>query len=405
MARYPFRRAPLASFVVAAAVLTLAFPVLGGAALDTGESAAVITSPTCGQTITADVRLETDLACADVTALIVGASKITIDLNGHSISCHGPGAGGSCQCRDADPFDECLGPEPDVGIDVLPGHDRVRIKGVGTISGFDFGVRLIGGSRNEIEDLLISSPVPDTEADRGETAGIHVSSTSCDGKTPTLSVVGNEISHHTTGIAGVDAGCTLVKRNLIVWNSSITRCATGISYEHGVRNTFVGNTLMHNGFGFLCDGGMVLSTAGSTIRRNVAARNDGDGIVVGGSLNEIVRNSSSEHSVFSGLRITGDDNTVSRNVVTDTPGDDIPRRAFSVVGQRNRVKRNMSLRNGIGLYATGGLNEIARNTLLESSLVDAAGEDPTDLWDPNNICETQTTPVPPPGVCNPGEGA
>ena len=401
MARYRFPRVGRASLVVVAA---LAFSALTGVAPGTDGSAAPIASPTCGQTIMDDVRLESDLICADVTALVVGASNTTIDLNGHSISCHGPGAGGSCQCRDADPFDECLGPEPDVGIDVLPGLERIRIKGEGTISGFDFGVRVVGGTKNEIRDLLITSPVPDREADRGETAGIHVSSTACDGKTPTLSVVRNEINHHTIGVDGVDAGCTDVRRNVITWNSSITKCTAGIRYEHGVQNAFIRNTLAHNGFGFICDGGMLLSTAGSTLKGNVAHQNDGDGIVVGGSLNDIVRNTSSEHSVFSSLRITGDDNTVSRNVVTDTPGDDVPASAFSVVGQRNRVRRNVSLRNGVGLYVSGGRNEIALNTLLESSLFDAAGDDPTDLWNPNNVCETQTTPVPPPGVCNPGEG-
>lgn len=405
MARFPFRRARLASLVAMPAVILLA--ALSGSAsasVSGPASQSVITSPTCGQVVSGDVRLETDLVCADVSALIVGASKTTIDLNGHTISCHGQGAGGSCQCRDADPFDECMGPEPDIGIDVLPDLTRVRIEGEGTISGFDYGIRVTGGSRNEIEHLLITSPVPDTEADRGETAGVLVTGTTCELHPRSLSVVGNEISHHTTGIDGDDVGCVFVRDNLITWNSSITRCTNGIRYEHGVRNRIVGNTLTHNGFGYPCDGGMQLSTAGSTVEDNVAHRNDGQGIVVGGSGNEIAGNTSTNHSVYSGLRVTGDDNVVSRNLVTDTQGDAIPATAFSVVGQRNAITRNTSLRNGIGLYASGGLNVITLNTLLDNELFDAAGDDPTDLWNVNNVCETQTTPVPPPGVCNPGEG-
>ena len=155
--------------VIAIVTVTASFALAISA--PSSSAATVITSPTCGQTVSGHVRLATDLVCPDVSALIVASSRTTIDLNGHSISCHGPGAGGSCQCRDADPFDECLGPEPDVGIDVLPDLNRVRIKGEGTISGFDFGIRLVGGSRNKIKDLLITSPVPDQEADRGETAG------------------------------------------------------------------------------------------------------------------------------------------------------------------------------------------------------------------------------------------
>ena len=396
-----FRQACVIAIVAGAASLALAVSA------PSSSAATVITSPTCGQTVSGHVRLATDLVCPDVSALIVASSKTTIDLNGHTISCHGPGAGGSCQCRDADPFDECLGPEPDVGIDVLPDLNRVRIKGEGTISGFDFGIRLVGGSRNKIEDLLITSPVPDQEADRGETAGIQVTGTTCEFHPRALSVVDNVIEHHTVGIDGDDVGCVVVRDNLITWNSSITRCTAGVRYEHGVRNTLLRNTLTHNGFGFgfSCDGGMLLSTAGSTVEDNVARQNDGEGIVVAGSLNEIVRNTSTEHAVFSGLRIMGDDNVVSRNLVTDTQGDSVPFSAFSVVGQRNAITRNTSLRNGVGLYASGGLNEIALNTLLDNELFDAAGDDPSDLWNPNNTCETQTSPVPPPGVCNPGEGA
>ena len=43
-------------------------------------------SPSCGQVITQNVILTSNLNCADSDGLIVGASDIVIDLNGHTIS-------------------------------------------------------------------------------------------------------------------------------------------------------------------------------------------------------------------------------------------------------------------------------------------------------------------------------
>ena len=43
-------------------------------------------SPSCGQVITQNVILTSNLNCADSDGLIVGASDIVVDLNGHTIS-------------------------------------------------------------------------------------------------------------------------------------------------------------------------------------------------------------------------------------------------------------------------------------------------------------------------------
>ena len=53
------------------------------------QDATPITSPTCPQTVSGSVRLETDLVCTDSTALIVGSNNTVIDLNGHQITCRG----------------------------------------------------------------------------------------------------------------------------------------------------------------------------------------------------------------------------------------------------------------------------------------------------------------------------
>src|SRR5688572_32867755 len=43
-------------------------------------------SPSCGQVITQNVILTSNLNCAESDGLIVGASDIVVDLNGHTIS-------------------------------------------------------------------------------------------------------------------------------------------------------------------------------------------------------------------------------------------------------------------------------------------------------------------------------
>jgi len=51
--------------------------------------------PICGETIAEDTTLDADLACPPGTesAIIIGASNITLDLGGHTLSGHAPGIG------------------------------------------------------------------------------------------------------------------------------------------------------------------------------------------------------------------------------------------------------------------------------------------------------------------------
>jgi hypothetical protein len=71
--------------LVIVASLTLGF------ASDAYASKAVHAS--CGQTITADTTLESDLTKCTGPAIRIGADDITIDLNGHTITGKGKGVG------------------------------------------------------------------------------------------------------------------------------------------------------------------------------------------------------------------------------------------------------------------------------------------------------------------------
>ena len=57
------------------------------------NAAAVPVTVSCGQTLTKSVTLTADLQCSGLVGLILGAPKVTLNLNGHSI--YGPDISGS----------------------------------------------------------------------------------------------------------------------------------------------------------------------------------------------------------------------------------------------------------------------------------------------------------------------
>jgi hypothetical protein len=49
-------------------------------------------------------------------------------------------------------------------------------------------------------------------------------------------------------------------------------------------------------------------------------------------------------------------------------------------------------------------NDIVNNEMINNRQFDAFSDQAgVNTWNSNNGCHTQTTPEPPPGVCNPGE--
>ena len=139
----------------------------------------------CGQVITQDVTLTSDLNCDSGDGLIVGASGITINLNGYSIT--GPNGGSGSQeavnPTSADSDDENGGQqqqeeeeaaaaeEPEIrpvttrqtadydgssGI-LVANADNVAIAGLGEISGFSRGVTFLGSSGGAVTDIQLAN--------------------------------------------------------------------------------------------------------------------------------------------------------------------------------------------------------------------------------------------------------
>ena len=90
------------------------------------------THVSCGQTITTDTVLDSDLLCPD-KGIVVGAGNIELDLDGHEVRGQFFGT---------------------VGIDNGAGHDGVRIED-GVVASFRTGVKLASAEANHLADLTV----------------------------------------------------------------------------------------------------------------------------------------------------------------------------------------------------------------------------------------------------------
>jgi parallel beta-helix repeat protein len=100
----------------------------------------------CGETVTEDVTLTSDLNCGPGDGLTVAASGVTINLNGYSIS-------SSDEAGSEDPSMDYDGSS---GI-LVANVDGVDITGLGEIDGFDRGITFMGSSGGKVTDLQLAN--------------------------------------------------------------------------------------------------------------------------------------------------------------------------------------------------------------------------------------------------------
>lgn len=113
----------------------------------------------CGQVVTQDVTLTSDLNCSNGDGLIVGASGITINLNGYSIS-SGSEAGSQDPTTNSGngPSAEARTTDYDGSSGILVANaDNVAISGLGEISGFSRGVTFLGSSGGALTDVQLAN--------------------------------------------------------------------------------------------------------------------------------------------------------------------------------------------------------------------------------------------------------
>lgn len=306
---------------------------MAGATMAVGAGPAFAGHVTCGQTIMVSTTLDSDVGpCSE--GLVIGADNVTLDLGGFTLR-GAPGAG--------------EGP----GVLVA---DRTGVTVTnGTITEFDSGVAIEGGSGNTVTRMnLVGNR---GAGDYGEGVLLFDST----GNTVSYNRIVNNGPYG--GISLLIADNNLVENNQILDNNMSTTNTSGIRLENI---------------------GRVASSDRNTIRNNVVSGSALDGI-----------------QLFAGS--TG--NTVSRNLVTNNNRDGITAFAGSSgnIIEDNQVRNNgygpiagsgIFIRSAAGAFPAPSNNVIRRNTSTGNAVLDLRDGTPncgTNVWSAN----TAVTGTPP----------
>jgi parallel beta-helix repeat protein len=224
-------------------------------------------SPSCGQVITQNVILTSNLRCVDSDGLIVGASEIVIDLNGHTIT--GPNS------------DRDIKTSNKVGISV-PNVNNVVIKD-GTIEEFQAGILLTGSQNVEVSGIVSKDNQIGLFNTGAGLINIH------------LSIIMNNqigIAGHSTQQSTIEdnilfqntlAGITLVNSdNSIVTLNSITQSGNGIYIDNqSTQNNINFNNVLLNTIDINNANGLPVNTNINTYDQNNCMTSNPSGICIG----------------------------------------------------------------------------------------------------------------------------
>ena len=266
--------ATLRSHGVSATLTSLAVAVtfsVAGAVV--GGSQAMAGPVNCGDTITADTTLNSDLLDCPNNGIVIGADDIILDLNGHTID-------GDNALVDPCPEDEFC----DFGI-ANDGHDGVRITN-GTVQEFAFGVILLSARTNGLSHLStvenvfsgillaesVRTRVRESFASRnaGPDSGVGI----------TLFRSHNNKIANNTAIDNAELGIHLIQsdHNHVGHNRVSDNPEDGIILQ-GDRNQIVGNRVVRNSITITLFTNNA-HAVGNVVRRNIVRRAPRGGIAV-----------------------------------------------------------------------------------------------------------------------------
>jgi parallel beta-helix repeat protein len=251
----------------------------------------------CGETITASLRLANSLLDCPGDGLVVGAPDITVDLGGHRID--GVGVEGN-----------------GVGIRNEPGQAGVTIRN-GLVTQFYEGVRLVYAAGNSLSGLRVIQ----------NDTGIRL-----------VSSDGNEIR----GCVATDNdnGFSLEgfsRRNAFVGNDASGNYYDGFYVEES-SGTFTGNTASANG----AHGFELYTAQGVVLKGNAARANQSSGIAIGlDSTDNVLKGNQSSGNGTHGIEIlSGARNALTRNALEENAGHGIYAETNQVELRANRADRN-----------------------------------------------------------------
>ena len=198
--------------------------ILAALVLATAVPEALAEHVQCGDVITQDTKLDSDLVECPRNGIVIGADGITIDLNGHTID--------GDRSQNLEPCDVGMLNGPELTLhcpqSTMPGRHDVTVRN-GFIRDFDVGVNVREASRNRLRGLTISG---------SHYAGVIVA------ESDETSIERNLLKDNWS-FAGVlnfgDATGIRVIGNVVSGNSHSGTESDGIYDSRFERNSFIGN--------------------------------------------------------------------------------------------------------------------------------------------------------------------
>jgi len=329
-------------------VFAVALLVVGAMVVGAGPAAADTLG--CGDVITVDTTLDSDLIDCPDEGLVIGADDITLDLDGHTIDGDGispvtcPVEGQTC----------------DVGVDNSAGHSGVTIQG-GSIQQFNAGVLVSGGAEGDQVRRLTISQTTSEAIDVGSSAGTIIE--------------GNTLTD--PGLAAIvvlDSSDAVVSRNRV---SGSTEEALEIG---GTGTTVRRNVVLDSAGGVVVFDG----ATDTRIERN-QLRNVGDGVIVGVAFDTVLRHNAidatgaGERGGFGVLLDGAVRTTVDQDLVRTTgpgPAVYVAQLDAPTAPQDDHVTRNhVTSQHADGILIDPG----ATGTLVSGNLAVDSGDDGIDV--------------------------
>lgn len=326
-----------------ASTLAAALALSGGRALANHVS--------CGDTITTDTTLDSDLVNCPNNGIVIGADDITLDLAGHRIDGDGDGCdpevcddGIANVGHDGVTIKDGLVQEFDSGIVIGEAHGN-RVVGITSRRQFFFGALLFGSAHNVIRGSTFSHNIPpdgdgigvfgcrhirivDNEIASNEGPGIHLESSKNVVKQnkfkrngPSVLIEGNANQVSGNRVVGGAGILATGDRNLITKNH-MSRALDSIALDDGRRNLVAHNLVTH-----------ARGTQGILVGHNRPP--------IGGG-GDVVRENRVKNSRGDGFYISRyDNNSVLKRNVAIGAGDD----GFDINGPSTKLTGNRALRN------------------------------------------------------------
>jgi PGF-pre-PGF domain-containing protein len=320
-----------------------------GLVLFLGSVGSASAAVSCGDTITVDTTLDSDLICTG-DGITIDANNITLDGAGYSITGDGSGSGVS-----------------------LNGRSNVTVKNL-TVSGFDIGIYLMSSSGSTLEDNTASNNNGD---------GISLNSSSSGN-----AITGNTASNNKGGGIYLESSGS----NTITGNTASGNYLEGIGLYLSSSNTIYGNIVSGNSkTRSMSYGGIaLLNSTGNTITGNGVSNEECDGIALWDSSdsNTITSNMVSNGKCGGIYLYNSGSNGITGNTLSNNNWEGISLNSSS---NDNIIKDNTASGNGkYGIYLESSSSNEIHNNKLENNNVNNAYDDGTNAW---NTAKTPGTNI------------